>query len=92
VLQAAELGLSVAMCRVGTFYVLGYGTERNFVKAREWLQKAVDRHDADAKNVLGLLLIRGYGGEKNVLIGIKLLNESDYLTQNPLIRRAVSFQ
>ncbi len=47
--KLAETGDDRAMFNVGLFTAKGYGTERDFVKAAEWMQRAADNGDEDAE-------------------------------------------
>ena len=47
--KAAEAGNAGAMYNVGLFTAKGYGTERDFIKAAEWMQRAADAGDEDAQ-------------------------------------------
>ena len=60
-LEAAEHGLSDAMCKVGDCYYLGTGVEQNYIKAVEWYQKAIKEGDAFAMYRLGSCYKNGHG-------------------------------
>lgn len=47
--KCAESGNDQAMFNVGLFTAKGFGTERDFGKAAEWMQKAADEGDEDAE-------------------------------------------
>ena len=47
--KCAEAGNDQAMFNVGLFTAKGFGTERDFAKAAEWMQKAADEGDEDAE-------------------------------------------
>lgn len=47
--KLAETGDDQAMFNVGLFTAKGFGTDRDFAKAAEWMQKAADEGDEDAE-------------------------------------------
>lgn len=47
--KLAETGDDQALFNVGLFTAKGFGTERDFVKAAEWMQKAAEKGDEDAE-------------------------------------------
>jgi len=47
--KCAETGNEQAMFNVGLFTAKGFGVERDFTKAAEWMQKAADEGDEDAE-------------------------------------------
>ena len=52
-LQAAETGLTEALCRVGQMYFYGCGTELDYEKSLEWYLKAAEAGDAAAMSYVG---------------------------------------
>ena len=60
--QSALLGYAPAQCALGKYYFSsGSGLEKDAVKAVEWLWKAADQNDKDAKYWLGLCYQVGIG-------------------------------
>ncbi len=51
---------------IGRMYMRGEGVEQNFERARSWFDRGVAYGDAQSQYCLGLLLMNGYGGQKNV--------------------------
>jgi uncharacterized protein len=50
--KAVDAGEPVAMYNLGLMYRDGVGVAQDYDKAREWLQKAADAGDKDAKQEL----------------------------------------
>jgi TPR repeat protein/energy-coupling factor transporter ATP-binding protein EcfA2 len=57
----AAHGNAAAMYRLGWLYVQGFGVAQDYVKAREWLEKAAGNGNAEAMTGLGLLYENGQG-------------------------------
>jgi uncharacterized protein len=60
--EAAELGHSAAMSRLGHAYLLGQGAPHNPVRGSIWLERAVDAGSASAAQTLGSAYLRGRHG------------------------------
>jgi TPR repeat protein/energy-coupling factor transporter ATP-binding protein EcfA2 len=62
VLQTGAVrGNANSMSNLGWLYRNGYGVAQDYVKAREWYQKAADNGDAGGMRNLGVLYQNGYG-------------------------------
>ena len=57
----AYLGNPTAMANLGVFYRDGLGVPQDYVKAREWLEKAAKKGDVGAMRNLGFLYLNGEG-------------------------------
>lgn len=60
--EAAELGHTEAMARVGRAYLLGEGAPHNPVRGSVWLERAVDAGSTSAAQTLGSAYLRGEHG------------------------------
>ena len=56
--KAADKGVALAMTALGLLYVQGHGVPQDYAKAREWLEKAAEKGDVNAKIVLEALRIQ----------------------------------
>lgn len=65
-LKAAEMGNMKAQFCAGTLYKLGYGTEQNLEKAREWFGKAAEQGYSAAQDSLGEMFESGAGEVKDL--------------------------
>ena len=61
---------------IGLCYYYGKGVQQDYHAAFEWLKKAVDNKDLDAKYYLGALYLDGEGVKKDVKAGIDLMLSS----------------
>ena len=59
--RGADHGDMRSMGNLGVSYLYGFGVAQDYVKAREWYQKAADKGDASAMFNLGLLYDNGQG-------------------------------
>ena len=57
----ADQGNTQSMYMLGWLYDTGYGVAQDYVKAREWFEKAADKGQADAMYNLGRLYGYGHG-------------------------------
>ena len=57
----ADQGDATAMANLGMSYLNGRGVARDYVKAREWYQKAADKDNAGGMAGLGALYANGHG-------------------------------
>ncbi|MGB2578124.1 TPR repeat protein [Elusimicrobium simillimum] len=58
---AAELKDERALNRLGNMYYMGRGVERDFAKALDFYQKAVENGSVNAKTSLGTMYFLGHG-------------------------------
>lgn len=70
-LNNAERGNAAAMLNMGTFYEQGIGTPRNFIKAREWYQKAAEAGLPEGYFNLGVCYEIGLGTSGDMALAIK---------------------
>ncbi|MDQ3198414.1 MAG: protein kinase [Verrucomicrobiota bacterium] len=73
---AAARGRAHAMSEVGLRYSNGAGVERDFVKAAQWFQQAVEAGDVSAGTLLAECYLLGKGVTKNETKAIALLQEA----------------
>ena len=57
-------------------YSFGYGVPEDYVKARQWYEKAVAQGLADAQNNLGYLYVDGKGVPKDEIKGVELIRKA----------------
>jgi TPR repeat protein len=62
---SAEQDYTPAQRVLGHWYLLGYGVEKNGVKAKQWLTTAANKEDDIAMYLLGRMYATGEGVEKN---------------------------
>ena len=74
-MKAAELGYTPAYFVVAAAYLNGKGVERDFDKAFEWFQKAVDSGDAYAKLKLAECYKRGAGCDRYYVAALALYQQ-----------------
>lgn len=75
--KSAVLGYANAQRDIGCAYATGQkGFKKNQIKAREWYRKAAEQGEPNAQYNLGLMLLNGEGGAKNIHEGIKWLELS----------------
>jgi len=65
--KSAEGGLATAALRLGYFYIVGHGTEKNPAAAYRWTRLAAEKGNADGMFNLGWCYAEGFGIEKNLL-------------------------
>jgi len=51
---------------IGRMHMRGEGVEPNFDRAKSWFERGISHGDAQSQYCMGLLLMNGYGGQKNV--------------------------
>ncbi|WP_323783841.1 tetratricopeptide repeat protein [Thalassovita sp.] len=61
--QAKEVGTPLAQYRYGRVLLEGKGGPRDMMKARDWLEKAVDQNHAEAATLLGRIYVSGQDGD-----------------------------
>lgn len=70
-------GIEKTACKaaayIGRLYLRGEGLTQNFDKARTWFERGVTHGDPLAQYGLGLMLLYGYGGNKNIKKAMSLL-------------------
>jgi TPR repeat protein len=59
--QTGARGSATSMYYLGVLYAEGFGVTQDYVKAREWWEKAADKGDWDAMGNLGRLYANGWG-------------------------------
>ena len=76
VMKNAKVKFYYSIVLIGNFYDFGYGMRKNYKKAREWYQYAIDElFEDDAKGYLGRHYIYGLGGlKKDYKKGFELLS------------------
>ena len=76
-IKSATLGDVSAQRDLGCAYATGkIGIDKNEAIGRKWYQKAAKQGDPDAQYNLGIMLLRGEGGDKKIDDGIKWLKSS----------------
>jgi TPR repeat protein len=63
--RGADRGDSTSMRNLGFFYRHGHGVPQDYVKAREWFEKAAGKGSASALRDLGRLHVSGQGVEQD---------------------------
>jgi len=71
ILPLAESGNALGQLRLGYFYSLGRGVEKNPVQAVSWYRKSADQGNSTAMNNLGIAYSSGRGVEKDESQGAK---------------------
>ena len=79
VLKAANQGYANAQARLGIFYEIGIGVERDYIEAIEWYSKAVSKQNTQAMRMLAYL---SYEQDRNLLKKIELLEKAVDLNDN----------
>ncbi|KAF4125169.1 hypothetical protein GMORB2_4008 [Geosmithia morbida] len=73
-------GIEKTACKaaayLGRLYLRGEGLNQNYDKARTWFERGVTKGDPQAQYGLGLMLLNGYGGKKNIRKATALLKVS----------------
>ena len=59
--EKAVQGDASAQFALGVMYVNGEGVRQDYVKAREWYEKAAAQGNARAQLALGVMYVNGYG-------------------------------
>lgn len=62
--------------RIGRMYYDGYGTEKDFVAAFEWLKKAAENGNHYAELAVGKMLLRGEGTKEDLSAAIEYLKSA----------------
>lgn len=65
-----------AMCALGLLYENGQGVQQDYIKAKEWYEKAVVQGSVIAKRLLGNLYLKGNGVEKDYKKAYQFFNEA----------------
>lgn len=65
ILSLAEKGEASAQELLGGIYFLGEGTKKDYVKAKEWYEKAAEQDYAKAQTNLGMMYSDGLGVRKD---------------------------
>ncbi|CAA7618390.1 exported hypothetical protein [Magnetospirillum sp. LM-5] len=73
-LQAADAGHAGAQGRLATLLVTGRGVKMNAQEARRLAEAASAQGNVEGRAVLGIMLVRGLGGEPDVARGLDLLD------------------
>ncbi|MEM7541551.1 MAG: tetratricopeptide repeat protein [Pseudomonadota bacterium] len=63
----ADKGDIEAANYLGMHYYLGFGTEKDFIKAAAWFHRAALLSQANAQQNLGVLYLRGWGVEQDLM-------------------------
>lgn len=64
--EKADQGDAEALFQVGKCYILGNGVEKDYIKARKFLEKAAKKGHAKAHFFIGLLYFNGHGVEQDL--------------------------
>ncbi|WP_104760485.1 tetratricopeptide repeat protein [Helicobacter cetorum] len=78
-LEASIKGSGFACAELGTYYYYGskeYAIERNYARALNYFNKAIDRGNIEAYESLGKMYLDGNGVERNVSKAIKYYEKS----------------
>ncbi|MGA9332889.1 MAG: caspase family protein [Rudaea sp.] len=81
----AELGNADAQNYVGEIYLKGLGTDPDYVKAREWFEKASAQGSKRARINLGYLYEQGLGVPKDMGKALNLYREASGITDDKLV-------
>lgn len=81
----AELGNADAQNYVGEIYLKGLGTDPDYVKAREWFEKAAEQGSKRARINLGYLYEQGLGVPKDMGKALNLYREASGITNDKLV-------
>lgn len=65
ILGLAEKGEASSQELLGGMYLLGEGTQKDYVKAKEWYEKAAEQEYAKAQTNLGMMYSDGLGVRKD---------------------------
>jgi SEL1 protein len=78
-------GIEMTACKaagyIGRMYLRGESVTQNFDKAKTWFERGITKGNAQSQYGLGLMLLKGYGGKKNVKKAMELFKasaEQDY--------------
>ena len=66
----------MAAAYLGRLHLRGEGLPQNFEKAAQWFERGISHGDPLAQYGLGLMLLNGYGGKKNIKKAMNLLKAS----------------
>ncbi len=81
----AELGNADAQNYVGEIYLKGLGTAPDYVKAREWFEKAAAQGSKRARINLGYLYEQGLGVPKDMAKALNLYREASGIDNDKLV-------
>ena len=79
VLKAANQGYANAQARLGIFYEIGIGVDRDYIEAIKWYSKAASNQNTQAMRMLAYL---SYDQDKNLSKKIELLQKAVDLGDN----------
>ena len=74
--RAAKVGDDFGQLNLARCYYNGQGVDQSLRKARRWLEKSADQGHADALCALGIMLVKGEGGARDVSGGMGLWEEA----------------
>jgi hypothetical protein len=81
----AEAGDADAQNYVGEIYLKGLGTEPDYVKAREWFEKAAAQNSRRARINLGYLYEQGLGVDRDIAKALNLYGEASGVSNDKLV-------
>ncbi|KAF9875858.1 ubiquitin-protein ligase sel1 [Colletotrichum karsti] len=79
--QGIEKTASKAAGFIGRMYLRGDGVDQSFDQAKRWFERGISHGDAQSQHGLGLMMLHGYGQQKNVAMATDLFKaaaEQDY--------------
>ena len=74
--KAAVAGSASAQARLANFYLIGWGVEKDYRKAAEWVGYAARQGNASAERMLGNMYLDGHGVPQDDEKGASLLRKS----------------
>lgn len=75
-MKLASIGNSGAAFRLGSRYLNGEGVDKDYEKAKYWLEKAADKNHSHALYDLGYMYLYGVGVEKDYLMAYDFFERS----------------
>jgi hypothetical protein len=81
----ADAGDADAQNYVGEIYLKGLGTEPDYVKAREWFEKAAAQNSRRARINLGYLYEQGLGVDRDIAKALNLYGEASGVSNDKLV-------
>jgi hypothetical protein len=84
-LGQAEAGDADAQNYVGEIYLKGLGTAPDYVKAREWFEKAAAQNSRRARINLGYLYEQGLGVDRDIAKALNLYGEASGVSNDKLV-------
>ncbi len=84
-LGQADAGDADAQNYVGEIYLKGLGTEPDYVKAREWFEKAAAQNSRRARINLGYLYEQGLGVDRDIAKALNLYGEASGVNNDKLV-------